>query len=254
VGQSRSIRNVLRSATDLSYVAWCYVAFGLTMPLAVLSLTFQRDLQRRWRSLGWLARSLLWLCGIPVVVRGLDNAGLDRCVLIANHASYLDGLLMVATLPEPVSFVVKAELEQHFFAGWFLRRIGAEFVERFDARQGTVDAAHLSQRAKRAEPLFFFPEGTFTRYPGLLAFHMGAFLTAADNGLSVIPITIRGSRSVLRSDDWFPRRAALALVVGEPITSRETGWEAALELRNKARAEILRHVGEQDLALGRGLA
>lgn len=254
LGQIRSIRSALRSALDLSYVAWCYLAFGLTLPVAVLALTFQGDPRRRWRSLGGLARLLLRLCRVPVVVSGLDTAAFERCVLASNHASYLDGLLMVALLPEPVSFIVKAELGSHPFAGWFLRRIGAEFVERFDARQGTADAERLSKQAQRGKPLFFFPEGTFTRYPGLLGFHMGAFLTAAENGLAVVPITIRGSRSVLRSDDWFPRRGPVAVVVGEPITSNGTGWEAALKLRNKARAEILRHVGEQDLALERGLS
>jgi 1-acyl-sn-glycerol-3-phosphate acyltransferase len=254
VGQARSMRSVLRSTMDLAYVAWCYFAFGLMMPLAVISLTFQRDLRRRWRSLGCLARGLLRMCRVPVVVRGLDTARLERCVLVANHASYLDGLLMVALLPKPVSFIAKAELAGHPFAGWFLRRIGAEFVERFDASQGTADAARLSQKAREDQPLFFFPEGTFTRYPGLLGFHLGAFLTAAENDLAVVPITIRGSRSVLRSDDWFPRRGAVAVIVGEPISSQATGWDAALELRNTARAEILRHVGEQDLALERGLS
>ena len=165
---------------------------------------------------------------------------------------------MLATLPEPVSFVVKAELKQHPFAGWFLRRIGAEFVERFDARQGTADAARLSERAQDGQPLFFFPEGTFTRYPGLLGFHMGAFLTAAENDLAILPITIRGSRSVLRSDDWFPRRGTVAVIVGQPISRQDSGgessWDAALQLRNRARGEILRHAGEQDLALERGLS
>ncbi len=256
-GQRHSLQRARQRAWDLTYVAWCYLTFGLIIPLAVLSLTFRRKLAGRWRDLGRLARLLLRLCAVPMVVRGLDRATLESSVLVANHASYLDGLLMVATLPEPVSFVVKAELEQHPFAGWFLRRIGAEFVERFDARKGTADAARLSERAQQGQPLLFFPEGTFSRSPGLLGFHMGAFLTAAENNLAVVPITIRGSRSVLRSDDWFPRQGPVAVIIGEPIASQEAGeqsdWGRAVELRNGARAEILKHVGEQDLALERGL-
>lgn len=256
-GQALSIQRAGRRLRDSAYVAWCYLSFGLVFPAAVLVLACRRDLSVRWRSLGRLARLLLRLCAVPLMIRGLDEAKLESSVLVANHASYLDGLLMVATLPDPVSFVVKAELEQHPFAGWFLRRLGAEFVERFDARRGSADAARLSQSARLGQPLFFFPEGTFTRHPGLLGFHMGAFLTAAENDLAVVPITIRGSRSVLRSDDWFPRRGTVAVIVGEAISRRDSGgessWDTALQLRNEARAEILKHVGEQDLALARGL-
>jgi hypothetical protein len=63
---------------------------------------------------------------------------------------------------------------------------------------------------------------------------------------------------VLRSDDWFPRRGAVAVIVGEAISRQDSvgqsSWDTALQLRNKARAEILKHVGEQDLALERGLS
>lgn len=244
-----------RAAVDLSYVGYCYLVFGLILPAAVLTLLILRDLEHRWRGLSRLARLLLRLCRVPLLTRGVANLPAEgHCVLVANHASYLDGLLMVATLPRAASFVVKAELKEQPFPRWFLSRIGAEFVERFDVRQGTADAERLSRRAAGSTPLFFFPEGTFTRYPGLLGFHMGAFITAAANDLPVVPITIRGSRSVLRSDDWFPRRGPLAVIIGKPLTGSGEGWEAALALRNQAREEILRHVGEHDLGLDRGLS
>jgi 1-acyl-sn-glycerol-3-phosphate acyltransferase len=190
---------------------------------------------------------------VPLVVRGLEHLPAGGCVLVANHASYLDGLLMLACLPEPVSFVAKAGLKGQWFANWFLRSIDAQFVERFDPERGTKDADRLVGLAGSGRSLMVFPEGTFTRSPGLLAFHMGAFVTAAANRLPVVPLTIRGSRSVLRGDDWFLRRGTIAVIVGEPIFTDGDDWNAALELRNRARTEILKHVGEQDLALERGL-
>jgi 1-acyl-sn-glycerol-3-phosphate acyltransferase len=83
---------------------------------------------------------------------------------------------------------------------------------------------------------------------------MGAFVTAAENGLPVVPITIRGTRSVLRSNDWFPRRETVAVIIGEPVECGGQDWNAALEVRNKVRQQILRHLGEPDLAGERALS
>ncbi|HEY5647593.1 MAG TPA: AMP-binding protein [Pseudomonadales bacterium] len=250
-------RRARKSGADLAYAGYAYCCFGLMLPVALAALCLFAGSEGRWRALGGLARTLLRMCRVPVVINGVANLPADgACVVVANHASYLDGLLLMAALPRPVSFIAKAELREQAFPRWFLGRIGAEFVERFDVSQGTADARRLSARAAGGSPLLFFPEGTFTRSPGLLAFRMGAFLVAADNGLPVIPITLRGTRSVLRSDDWFPRRGAVAVVVGEALAAPSAGsnWDTAVALRAAARAEILRHVGEQDLALERGLA
>jgi len=120
-------------------------------------------------------------------------------------------------------------------------------------QQGTADAHRLARKAHAGIPLMFFAEGTFTLYPGLLPFHMGAFATAAENDLSVVPITLRGTRSILRSDNRFPRRGTVAVIIGEPLVCGGRDWKAALEVRNKARKQILRHLGEPDLADERAL-
>jgi 1-acyl-sn-glycerol-3-phosphate acyltransferase len=93
----------------------------------------------------------------------------------------------------------------------------------------------------------FFPEGTFTRASGLLPFRMGAFVVAARSGVPVVPVTLRGTRSMLRDSHWFPRRGILTVTVGEPIMPSGSDWAAAIELRNRARAEIARQCGEPDL-------
>ena len=241
-----------RAARDVAYAVRVYLIFGMLLPVALLGLLLGSRLHQRLAVLRWCSRWLLRLAGIALVVRGEENLPMnDAFVLVANHASYLDSLILLSILPRNFSFVAKVELNR--FSHWFLSRINAQFVERFDARQGTRDASHLAQVATQGTPLLFFPEGTFTRYPGLLFFHMGAFSTAAANDLKVVPITIRGTRSVLRSDDMFPRRGTVAVVIGEPITAPGRDWDAAMTLRNHARREILRHLGEPDLALERAM-
>ncbi len=252
-GARSQVRRTVKTLGDLGYATYGYLVFCLGVPFAVLTLILLPAGRPRWRALGAIARLMLRLARVRVVVHGREHLPRSGCVLVANHASYLDGLLMLASLPDPVSFVAKAELREKRFANWFLSRIGAHFVERFDAARGSKDADRLVGLAGTGGSLMVFPEGTFTRYPGLLAFRMGAFVTAAVNRLPVVPITIRGSRSVLRSDDWFLRRGTIVIIVGKPLSADGDDWDAALALRNRARSEILKHVGEQDLALERGL-
>ena len=104
-------------------------------------------------------------------------------------------------------------------------------------------------------PLLFFAEGTFTRIPGLMPFHLGAFSVAAQTNAAVIPVSIRGTRSILRADDWLPRRGSIRIDIGEPLVPGDVGradgndpWNTAMALRERCRAFILKHCGEPDLA------
>ena len=101
----------------------------------------------------------------------------------------------------------------------------------------------------------FFAEGTFTRIPGLMPFHLGAFAVAAEAEVPVVPVVIRGTRSILRADSWFPRHGSISIDIGQAIhphdlekTAGKHRWKVAIASRNLCRKFILRHCGEPDLA------
>jgi 1-acyl-sn-glycerol-3-phosphate acyltransferase len=201
-----------------------------------------------WKSCGAAARLWLRLAGIRLAVSGQEYLPHTPCVLVANHASYLDGLALVAALPwRNWRFVAKRELREGFFSRVFLERLGCDFVERFDFRQGVADAERLHDSVAAGHAPVFFPEGTFTRVPGLAPFRMGAFMVAARNGVPVVPIAIAGARDRLREGSWLPRRGALAVNCQPQILPDGEDWHAALRLRDAARAAILRQCGEGDL-------
>jgi 1-acyl-sn-glycerol-3-phosphate acyltransferase len=164
--------------------------------------------------------------------------------------------VLVAALPGSLgsagyfSFVAKRELLDSFVARTYLRRIGSDFVERFDAQRGVEDVKQVALSLQAGRSPMFFPEGTFTRKPGLMPFRMGAFMIAAEAGAPVVPVGIRGTRSILRDGNWLPRRGIVTVTIGKPIAPEGKGWAAAIRLRNAARAEILRRCGEPDLAPG----
>ncbi|MCU0970076.1 MAG: 1-acyl-sn-glycerol-3-phosphate acyltransferase, partial [Rubrivivax sp.] len=203
-----------------------------------------------WRVARVGARALLRGAGVPLAVRGLEHlppAG-RAAVLVSNHASYLDGLVLVAALPRPCAFVAKHELAGQFVAGTFLRRLGALFVERVDRRRSVEDAQQLAAAVRDGRSVLVFAEGTFGPEPGVLPFHLGAFMAAVDTGAPVVPLVLRGTREVLSFPHWWPRRAALAVEVAPPLAvpPAADGFAAAVQLRDAARAWIVRRFDAGD--------
>ena len=133
-------------------------------------------------------------------------------------------------------------------AGLLLRRLGSHFVDRFNRNRSAADARRVMRDAMNGNSLAFFPEGTFTTKPGLLKFHTGAFTTAIRAGCPIVPATVRGTRVALSPKGGLPRPGRIEVKILTPITPATTASEdAALELRDRARATILGDLGEPDL-------
>ncbi len=233
---------------NFAYAIWWWSALAiiavLAWPLVVLLP------HRGWRHavIGYLARTFFRTVAINVDVQAEDPIPARRVILVANHSSYLDGAVISAAVPGKMSFVVKEELAGQMVAGPFLKRLGSLFVRRMDVSGGLEDTAQTLEAAKVGERIVSFPEGTFTRMPGLLGFHMGAFLVAAKACVPVIPVTIRGTRSILRGGQWLPRHGSVSVRIGVPISPDGEDFEAAVRLRDAARAVILERCREPDLA------
>ena len=236
-----------RGALERLFAGYAWAAFGLLAPGAWLGIMTLPRQDWRWR----LSRSATWalarLTGTPLTVRGLEHLPAGSCVLVANHSSYLDAYALIAAIPRHFRYVAKRELLDNRWLAKPLQRMGTLFVERFDARRGAEEAGKIAEAVRAGQSLGFFPEGTFTRMPGLLAFRMGAFVAAAQAGVPVVPVVLRGTRSILRAGSWFPRRGRLEVIVGPPIRPDGADWSAAVRLRDAARAAILRQCGEPDL-------
>ncbi|MCC4115863.1 AMP-binding protein [Aromatoleum toluclasticum] len=244
---TRKAAQGLRRALGTLWAAWAWTALVLlAVPVWISVATLRRP------ALGWRigrtgARLLAALVGIRIDVRGLENLPASApCIVVANHASYLDGLIAAAALPRPFVFVAKRELLDNTIARRFLQGLGTEFIERFAVQDSADAAKRLAERARLGAALFYFPEGTFVRRPGLQEFRLGAFLAASEAELPVVPVTIRGTRAVLPDETWRPRRGPVRVTIGRPILPRGKDWNAALALRDAARRDILAHCGEPD--------
>ncbi len=247
IGLANRLRRGLRSAGALAYAGWWWVVLVsgavILWPL-VLALPGGR---LRWGAVHLMARLQLALMGIPVEVAGGERLRDFRGILAFNHTSYADSLVFSAMLRGELAAVAKKELAEQFVAGPFLSRLGTIYVERLDAEAGVEDAGRAKAAVDAGRQVLFFPEGTLRRMPGLLPFRMGTFTVAAQAGVPVLPVALRGVRAILRDGQWFPRHGHASLHVGEPVQPEGSDFQAALRLRHAVREQMLELAGEPDL-------
>ncbi len=248
-GMAGQWRRALRRAGVAGYQVYVRALVAVATPGVWLSVMVLPGKAARWAVVRASVRLLARVFGIRLRVEGMEHLpGNDRsCVLVANHASYIDAHSVVAALPLQLGFVAKEELAQRWYKRIPLRRIGTEFVDRFDQEKGIADVRRL---ARSGQTLLFFPEGAVSLTPGVRSFRMGAFLAAAQAKVPVIPIAIRGSRRVMPDGTRRVYPGTVTLVIGEPIApapDSDDAWNDALRLRDQTRRYIVEHCGEPDM-------
>lgn len=235
-------------AAGLLYGIYAWLAFIACFSGAVLAAVAVPGLERRRRWVSAAARSWFAAAGIRASCQGLSHLPAGHCIVVANHASYMDGVILQAFLPPRFSFVIKGEMRRVPVVHFLLRRIGSRFVERFVARARARDARRLLQAAAAGESLVVFPEGTFHVEPGLHRFRAGAFAAAARAGLPVVPLAISGSREILPARRFLPRIGRLHIEILPPILPGDPCFRSSGLLAETARRRVLAALDEPDLA------
>jgi 1-acyl-sn-glycerol-3-phosphate acyltransferase len=234
-------------AREYLYAAWWWTVLVICVATGTVAVFVLPRRKWRWAVVRSLARAALVAMGVPLSVKGAERLPKQRGVVVFNHASYVDAIVVAAVLPGEPAYLVKRELSSQIFAGPLLRRLGALFVDRYDLTEGLADTASATALARDGRLLVVFPEGTFTRQAGLLEFFTGAFKIASEAGLSVSPGVLRGTRSMLRSDQWFPRWGRVDVEILAAFASFGTDFASVLRLRDAVRAAMLARCGEPDL-------
>ena len=197
---------------------------------------FLPSLRRRRLVAGVLSRVFLRAAGVPFSVEGLNRLPQVPCVVVANHASYIDGLVAAAALPPDFAFVIKKEMVRVPLFGLLLRRLGSQFVERFNRHKSGVDTRRVLKLAATGQSLVFFPEGTFNEIRQIGKFLGGAFATAARSNMPVVAMAIHGTRAVLPPGGLAVYRLPIRVEILEVL--------AAGEARQRCRELIAQAVGE----------
>jgi 1-acyl-sn-glycerol-3-phosphate acyltransferase len=238
----------LQRLVFLPFAIWAcaaFLLFGVIVLALILPVPWQSLRRRMART---AARAALLACGMPWTLRHIEHLPDTACVVVANHASYLDGIALFATLPPRFGFVIKREVSRVPIANLLLRLIGSHYVDRGSRHKGALDTRKMLRRAHGGDALAFFPEGTFGSKPGLAAFRSGAFAIAARAGLPIVPVAIRGTRALLPGGVFIPRpgRIHIELAPAQPAPA-STRKEDVAKAIAAARRAILARIDEPDL-------
>jgi 1-acyl-sn-glycerol-3-phosphate acyltransferase len=194
---------------------------------------------KRW------CRMALRACGLRPRVTGVEHLeGLGAAILAANHASYIDSVVLMATIPIDFRFLAKRRLADYPVIGSVIRRVGHITVEKATVAQQLSGAEVLADLLRQGRQMLVFPEGTFFRLPELLPFRLGAFKAVVDTGRPIVPIALRGTRRVLPDGTWLFTRAPIDVTIGAPLVPAAQGWPEMVRLRDEARTIIAHGCGE----------
>ena len=141
--------------------------------------------------------------GVRVQVEGLANVPGEPCILMSNHASWLDPPVLLPAIPGMASVVLKQSLMKIPLLGTAMRMGKFVPVARGNSREDAKRSVAAAAEALRSGlNIMIFPEGTRSPDGKLLPFKKGAFFLAADTGAPIVPVVIEGTARMMGRDSW----------------------------------------------------
>ena len=243
------IQRTLNYLAKILYTAYIAVLTIGTLPLVWLSIwVFPRRIAASIAKF-W-ARNIFRLAFCPITIEGKNNLAQNPpLIFTANHASYLDGVLLMGILPIETRFVGKRELDKMPFIRSFMHKLGHLFIDRFDLPKGIEDTKQIEDTLLAGYSILIFPEGTFSYAAGLRPFKLGTFKIAANTKAAVCPIAIQGTRQILRGEERLLKPGKIKITINISIYAEKNDWHGITQLRTKVRSAIAADCGEPTLDL-----
>ena len=193
------------------------------------------------------ARGWAWLVlrttGVHVDARGVDKLDPARSYVFAsNHQSIYDIPIVFTSLPLQLRIIAKDSLARFPFLGWHLQRTGHLLVDRKNPGAGIVKK--MARLVRGARSLIVFPEGTRSADGAVARFKAGLFFVAVDAGLPIVPVSIAGSRHVMRKGRLMTCPGRVTITIHDPISTEGMGRDAVRDLAERVRDVVRAAVDE----------
>jgi 1-acyl-sn-glycerol-3-phosphate acyltransferase len=124
---------------------------------------------------------------------------------------------LLCSLGHSLCWLSKEEMGKLPFVGWSMKAMGCFFVKRNRSGHDINVMKDVEDGLKRGASIVIFPEGTRTRTGKLLPFKKGAFKTAQNSGVPIIPIAITGTYQIAPPGQWPSRGHSVTVRIGSPM-------------------------------------
>ncbi len=163
-------------------------------------------------------KGILALAGIQVELKGVRHLDLNHPqVLASNHQGAFDVFALSAYLPLQFRWVVKKELFEYPFLGMAMRKAGYISIDRENSRRALKSLKDARDRFKTGCSVVVFPEGTRSLTGQVGPFKRGSLLLATSIGIPVVPVSIKGTFSILRKGSFLIHPTQVQVVIHPPI-------------------------------------
>lgn len=169
------------------------------------------------------------LARMRVRVEGIGNIPAGACVFAANHASNADPLAIGVAIPRRVGIFVKRELFRVPILSAAMRLAQFIPVDR-TGREGAAIVGAAVRLLKQGVSFIVFAEGTRSPDGRLRPFKKGAFTTAIEGGVPVVPVSIAGSQHVMKKGDWIFHPGQVTVRFGPAVDASRYEMDRRAEL------------------------
>jgi acyl-[acyl-carrier-protein]-phospholipid O-acyltransferase/long-chain-fatty-acid--[acyl-carrier-protein] ligase len=165
----------------------------------------------------------------------------ERTLIVANHESFLDGVLLGGFLPVGATFVVHSQVASKWYFRWLLKYVPHLAVD----STSPLAMKLICRLVETGTPVVIFPEGRLTITGSLMKVYDGAAFVAAKTGATVVPVRIEGSgRSYFgRLAGVYPRRLLPKIrIMIQPRRQIPMPKLPSAKLRRRRAGEIMRRI------------
>ncbi len=177
--------------------------------------------EERYRVLSNIVKKVNRAGNVKIISEGKENLPKENgYVLFPNHQGLFDALVLLETNRQPITFVMKKEIENQWFIKKIIKLLQAQIIDRDDIRQSMGVINTMTKEVKEGRNYVIFAEGTRSQKGNeLLDFKGGSFKSAVNAKCPIIPVAIMDSYKVF--DSKSIKKATVRMAYLKPIYPEE---------------------------------
>ncbi|MBE5898954.1 MAG: 1-acyl-sn-glycerol-3-phosphate acyltransferase [Lachnospiraceae bacterium] len=172
------------------------------------------------RTVQWGFKCCLFISGVKLDIRGLENLPTEPdkpALLVGNHNSFFDVIIMYTLFPERTGFIAKKAFKKVPSLNLWMMRLYCLFLDRKDTKQGLKIILKAIDYVKEGISIFVFPEGTRSKDGKMIPFKAGAFKISTKTGCPIIPVVLSGTADIFENHLPKIKKGNVVITIGEPI-------------------------------------
>lgn len=181
--------------------------------------------------------------GSRVTMQGLEHLDSRKSyIVVSNHQSFFDIFSLLGHLPLQFRWIAKAELFRIPLLGWAMARTGYIPIERDSPKKAYRSMLQAAEKVREGVSILIFPEGTRSPDGLLQPFKKGVFLLALKSQAPILPVAIRGTRNIMRKNDWRAYPGHVEIRIFPPIETAGFSTDKEAELSEQVRNTLQQHL------------